>query len=192
MNSCFDPSVIAVLTMNRTRCLLSSVVSHAQRTQKLKDITRQTLSTTVPTSAFHDYPNAQTETENKCPKASSPDILSSAENDSLSDNGLSTPTPPPPPRPAPPPPPDPWRSISAGESNLIVGGQPFSLKCGHVARFADGAAVCKIGHTAVLVTAVGAKPEPGSYDVLKESSVGWSFERYVFRAKLELRSYDSW
>jgi len=48
--------------------------------------------------------------------------------------------------------------ISRGTASLIVGETPVTFECGHVARFADGAAVCHLGQTAVLVTAVSSSP----------------------------------
>lgn len=52
----------------------------------------------------------------------------------------------------------PWKNaISPGEVTTTVGQQPLTFKCGQLARFADGAAVCQIGQTSVLVTAVSNK-----------------------------------
>ena len=140
--------------MNRTTCMLKSILSHAQRSQKLIDCTHRTYATTSPPYALYDHSSSQSENEKTHTPSTTPDIESCAGNESIPASAKDAP------RRSPPP--DPWSSISAGESHLIVGGQPFSFKCGHVARFADGAAVCQIGHTAVLVTAVGAKPEPGT------------------------------
>ena len=134
-------------TMRRTGCLLKSILSPSQPRQRhCKVVQQKFISYSSSFSKTNDCVNVHSTAESH-DSQQLVDSLSSTAQDA-SKRVL-------------PPPPDPWHSISAGESNLIVGGQPFSFKCGHVARFADGAAVCQIGHTAVLVTAVSAKPDPG-------------------------------
>ena len=131
--------------MDRTRIVLRNLFSQTQRRRK-----RFVCHRTFVASVSHSSSTADGRAPSPSPNTDDiSDALSAAEA---------------PVRHTLAPPPDPWRQdtcISPGEANLIVGGQPFSFKCGHVARFADGAAVCQIGHTAVLVTAVSAKPDPG-------------------------------
>ena len=125
--------------MNRTSFVLRNVLCDAYRTKELN------LLRTCVTASAPSGPSAE-KTNGRLP---SPSPSPSKDNDSYVKKA---------------PPRDPWRPeriITPGESNLIVGGHPFSFKCGHVARFADGAAVCQIGHTAVLCTAVSARSAEG-------------------------------